>query len=248
MFVGHIGAGLMLKQAEPRLNLGLLVFAALFADLLLWLLVLARVESVLPPLGSGAARYFSFEFPYSHGLVATIAWSVLAGVAVWWLTPASTPRRVSLAVVVALAVSSHFVLDFVVHVPDLPVLSEALSQAGLGFVGVYAHCSGCRTGLCGHRSGVLLARLAPDARKKVAGNRHHCADGSAHCDGAVYSRSAAAPQHSGSLVAGDALDCRIAGVRFGGPGRRRVCAALGGLAPYNAHRSMKTARIRAQGG
>jgi len=132
MFVGHIGAGLMLKQAEPRLNLGLLVFAALFADLLLWLLVLARVESVLPPLGSGAARYFSFEFPYSHGLVATIAWSVLAGVAVWWLAPAGTPRRVSLAVVVALAVSSHFVLDLVVHVPDLPVLSEASPKLGLG--------------------------------------------------------------------------------------------------------------------
>jgi hypothetical protein len=136
MFVGHIGAGLVLKRVEPRLNLGLLVFAALFADLLLWLQVLVGMEFVLPPLESGPARYFSFVFPYSHGLVASIAWSVLAAVAVWWLAPPGMSRRVGLAVVVALAVSSHFVLDFLVHVPDLPVLSEGSPKLGLG---LWAH-------------------------------------------------------------------------------------------------------------
>ena len=45
MFVGHLGAGLAVKAAEPRWNLGVLFAAALFADLLLWTLVLAGVES-----------------------------------------------------------------------------------------------------------------------------------------------------------------------------------------------------------
>ena len=30
MFVGHIGMGLALKRAEPRLNLGALIFCSLF--------------------------------------------------------------------------------------------------------------------------------------------------------------------------------------------------------------------------
>jgi hypothetical protein len=136
MFVGHIGAGLALKRAEPRLNLGLLVAAALFADLLLWTLVLAGMEAVLAPPYSAIPRYFSFAFPYSHSLVASVGWSILAGAALWWLVPAGTPRRLRLAVVIALAVFSHFVLDFLVHVSDLPLLSDSSSKLGLG---LWAH-------------------------------------------------------------------------------------------------------------
>jgi hypothetical protein len=42
------------------------------------------------------------------------------------------PRRLRLAVVIALAVFSHFVLDFLVHVPDLPLLSDSSPKLGLG--------------------------------------------------------------------------------------------------------------------
>ncbi|HEY5799508.1 MAG TPA: hypothetical protein VIT92_04775, partial [Burkholderiaceae bacterium] len=58
--------------------------------------------------------------------------SVLAGCFAWaayW--PFKQARRRA-AVLVALAVFSHFVLDFIVHRPEMPVLGAASAQLGLG--------------------------------------------------------------------------------------------------------------------
>ena len=132
MFVGHIGAGLVVKRWEPRLNLGLLLGATLFADLLLWVLVICGVESVGAPEIVGAGRFLTFVFPYSHGLVASLLWSALAAIAGWLFATPRTPQRARLAWALALAVFSHFVLDLIVHVPDLPVFGHGSSVLGLG--------------------------------------------------------------------------------------------------------------------
>lgn len=132
MFVGHLGAGLAVKAAEPRWNLGVLFAAALFADLLLWTFVLAGVESVGPPVASGRARFFTFAFPYSHGALASAGWALAAAVLGWVVAGAGTPRRARLACALAIAVASHFLLDLVVHVPDLPVAGGESAKLGLG--------------------------------------------------------------------------------------------------------------------
>ncbi|MGB8437364.1 MAG: hypothetical protein WCE38_24230 [Burkholderiales bacterium] len=132
MFVGHIGAGLLVKRLEPRLNLGVLLFAALFADLLLWTLVILGAESPGAPEVSGPARFFTFVFPYSHGLVASILWSGIAASAGWFLAPRGTSHRTRLDGALALAVFSHFVLDLIVHVPDLPLLGQGSPKLGFG--------------------------------------------------------------------------------------------------------------------
>jgi hypothetical protein len=132
VFVGHLGAGLLVKRIEPRLNLGALFGAALFADILLWVLVLAGVESVGPPVSAGAARFFTFQFPYSHGLASSIVWTALAGAIGWFVAAPAAPARARLGWALALAVASHFVLDFIVHVPDLPVGGASSPKLGLG--------------------------------------------------------------------------------------------------------------------
>lgn len=132
MFVGHIGAGLLVKRLEPRLNLGVLLLAALFADILLWTLVILGAESPGAPETSGSARFFTFVFPYSHGLVASIFWSGIAAAAGWFLVSRGTSRRTRVAGALALAVCSHFVLDLIVHVPDLPVLGQSSPKLGFG--------------------------------------------------------------------------------------------------------------------
>ncbi|MBP6565082.1 MAG: hypothetical protein KA200_05610 [Burkholderiales bacterium] len=117
---------------EPRWNLGVLFAAALFADLLLWALVLVGAESVGAPLASGRARFFTFAFPYPHGALASAGWTLAAAALGWAVGGAGTPRRARLACALAIAVASHFLLDFVVHVPDLPVAGGDSAKLGLG--------------------------------------------------------------------------------------------------------------------
>jgi len=132
MLVGHVGAGLAVKVYEPRLNLGVLLIAALFPDLLLWALVLSGIESLAAPVTIGPPRFFSFFFPYSHGLLASVFWSLLTATLGWLLAPTYLARRLKLAWALALAVFSHFMLDLLVHVPDLPVIGPASPKLGLG--------------------------------------------------------------------------------------------------------------------
>ncbi|MBS0374494.1 MAG: hypothetical protein JSR73_07915 [Proteobacteria bacterium] len=128
MFAGHVGAGLAIAGCEPRINAGWLVFAALWLDTVLWILVLAGVETVALP-APGVSSQPSFVFPYSHGLIASLAWSALAAAAVGWAAQA-TPGRAAL--LMAAAVASHWLLDVVVHRPELPLVGAASIPLGLG--------------------------------------------------------------------------------------------------------------------
>ncbi len=132
MFVGHIGAGLAVKRLEPRLNLGALLLAALFADALLWLLVLLGIESVGPTIDTGRGKFFTFVFAYSHGLAANLAWATLAALIGWFAVGDGYPGRTRLAGALGTAVLSHFVLDVIDHVPEMPVLGQRSPMLGLG--------------------------------------------------------------------------------------------------------------------
>ncbi|MEZ4712933.1 MAG: hypothetical protein R3A44_37435 [Caldilineaceae bacterium] len=131
MFAGHLAAGLALKQVDKRVNVGWLFFASLFADFLLGLFVLSGLEQVHIPPNFQEIHYLTFTFPYSHGLAATLLWSLLAFVIARQLWPAKGAQRNRIGVVIALAVFSHFVLDWIVHVPEMPLLSEDSLKLGL---------------------------------------------------------------------------------------------------------------------
>lgn len=132
MFAGHLAAGLALKQADKRVNLGILFFATLFSDFLLGLFILFGIEQVHVPANFQDIHYLMFTFPYSHGLLASLLWSLLAflGVQQLWRTKGAQKWRGGL--VIALAVFSHFLLDWIVHAPELPLLGETSPKLGLG--------------------------------------------------------------------------------------------------------------------
>jgi hypothetical protein len=132
MFAGHVGAALVLKRAERRVNLGVLILAALLLDVLLWLFVLAGLERVIVPADYASRHYVTFVFPYSHSLAASLVWSILAGALTWMATAGWVGDRGWATVVVATAVFSHFLLDFLVHIPELPLLGETSPKVGLG--------------------------------------------------------------------------------------------------------------------
>ncbi len=122
----------MVKSAEPRLNLGIVLIAALLTDVVLWLLVILGFEAILAPQSAGSARFFSFVFPYSHSLVASLIWSGLFAYAVSRAWPCSMSGRGRAAALVFAAVFSHFLLDLIVHVPDLPLAGADSLALGLG--------------------------------------------------------------------------------------------------------------------
>jgi membrane-bound metal-dependent hydrolase YbcI (DUF457 family) len=132
MFAGHLAAGLVLKKMERRINLGWLFFATLFHDFLLGIFILMGLEQIHVPTNFAQTHYLTFTFPYSHGLASSIFWSLLAfGITYAVLSRWTSKERRQAGLVIALAVFSHFVLDWFVHIPEMPLLGENSPKIGL---------------------------------------------------------------------------------------------------------------------
>jgi hypothetical protein len=127
MFVGHLGVGLMMDDPRRRIGLGTLFFYVMLLDLLLWGFVLLGFEEIAFPEQMGSMAEVSFRFPYSHSLLASLMWSTLIGCIVFWKWH---DRHAALVAVVA--VFSHFILDWVVHIQELPLAGAESAKMGLG--------------------------------------------------------------------------------------------------------------------
>lgn len=128
MFLGHFGAGFAAKAAAPRVSLGTLFLAAQWVDLLWPTLLLAGLERV--EIAPGATRVTPLDFvsyPISHSLLAVVLWGVLFAGLAW-----AVRRSARGAMTVAALVVSHWVLDLVVHRPDLPLVPGGGPRLGLG--------------------------------------------------------------------------------------------------------------------
>ena len=117
MFIGHFALGFAAKPAVPRVSLAVLILAALFADVLWPILVLAGVEEVRIDPGNTAFTPLEFvSYPWSHSLLLLAVWGVCLGAAYRIIFGG---RRT--VVVLALLVISHWVLDWITHAPDMPL-------------------------------------------------------------------------------------------------------------------------------
>lgn len=132
MFAGHVGAGLALGSLERRINVGVFIFAAVLIDFLLWAFVLFGWESVIITADYPATHQPAFTFPFSHGLLSAVSWSGLAGMAAFYYYRRLDKAGFRAAALVAMAVISHWLLDALVHVPELPVAGAASMKVGLG--------------------------------------------------------------------------------------------------------------------
>jgi hypothetical protein len=129
MFVGHYGPSFAIKSLRPAIPLWLLFIAVQLVDVLWAVLVLLGVEKVRIVPGITASNPLDLYYmPYTHSLVAAFFWSVIAAVVVWFLRRVATR---SVAVWIGVAVFSHWVLDFLVHRPDLPLYDDTM-KVGLG--------------------------------------------------------------------------------------------------------------------
>jgi membrane-bound metal-dependent hydrolase YbcI (DUF457 family) len=132
VFVGHYGAALALKGVESRASLGLLFLGVQFVDLLFFPLVLAGVEQMNIVPGYTESTHFELAYmPFTHSLVASVLWAALIAAGAY-VALGDRPRRRSIAIVLGAAVFSHWVLDLIVHKPDLPLLGNASTKWGFG--------------------------------------------------------------------------------------------------------------------
>ncbi len=117
MFIAHFGIGFGAKAAAPRVSLGTLLLAAQFIDLIWPTLLLLGIERVnIITDGSRQPPLDFVHYPWSHSLLTVIGWALLFATAYF----IARRNRIG-AVVLGLAVVSHWLLDLVVHYPDLPL-------------------------------------------------------------------------------------------------------------------------------
>lgn len=159
MFAGHYAAALAAKAAEPRAPMWTLVAGAQLVDIGWASLVMAGVErgSIDPTLPGSA--FVLEHMPWTHSLPAAIVWSVAA--ALLAKTLLRLPARA--AIIIGAVVFSHWLLDLIVHRPDLelypagpklgfalwnsPVIEQAVEIGLLAVTGMFWAAQRARAGL-----------------------------------------------------------------------------------------------------
>lgn len=133
MFIGHYGVALALKRADPKLSLGTLFLATQFVDILWTVFIILGWERARVDPGHTAASPFQFlSYPLSHSLAAAFVWAVVAAAMYYSRPSTDSSHRRRGAVIVGIAVASHWFLDAIVHLPDLPLLGDQSRKVGFG--------------------------------------------------------------------------------------------------------------------
>lgn len=128
MFVGHYAVGLAAKKFAPRTSLGVLIAAPILLDLLWPIFLLIGWEHVSIVDSANPFLRLQFDsYPISHGLVAVIGWATLFASIYLGVT-----RYLAGAITIWVGVVSHWLMDYVVHRPDLPLYAGGSRLVGLG--------------------------------------------------------------------------------------------------------------------
>jgi hypothetical protein len=126
MIAGHFGLATGVKAGAPRLPLWALLLSTFLLDWIFIILFAAGIESFAqidparPAYGSALIRAY-----YTHSLVGALVIAAVAGLvaARFW------GQRGGL--VIGAVVFSHWILDLIVHRPDLPILPGNLGNLPL---------------------------------------------------------------------------------------------------------------------
>jgi hypothetical protein len=168
MFVGHYGVSFATKRLDQRVPLWVWFIAVQWLDVVWSVLVLLGIEKLrIVPGFTQANALDLYYMPYTHGLPGAIALSLVLGALAALFT---SDQRATTLLLVAAASFSHWVLDLLVHVPDLPLYDNA-AKVGFGLwrhvglslslelivLGLGAWCYGRMTTLAGARGRYVFA-------------------------------------------------------------------------------------------
>jgi hypothetical protein len=130
MFVGHYSVAFAVKSERNKIPLWVLFVAVQLLDFLWAPFVLLGIEKVrIVPGITATSPLDLYYMPYTHSLIGALVWSGLA-FAIYkagWRAKASNAA----SLLVSFAVFSHWILDLIVHRPDLAIYDDAL-KVGFG--------------------------------------------------------------------------------------------------------------------
>jgi hypothetical protein len=161
MFIGHYAVALGAKKVSPKVSLGTLLLASQFIDLLWPVFLLLGLEHVRIDPGNTVFTPLDFyDYPISHSLLAVLGWSL--GFGLLYYTIRRSGRN---AVILGALVLSHWVLDFISHRPDLPLMPGMEARVGLGLWNSFLASVAVETAL--FVVGAFLYMRATKARDRV---------------------------------------------------------------------------------
>lgn len=133
MFVGHYAASLALKRIDKNASLGMLFLAVQFVDILFFPLVLMGIEHFTIVQNYTPSTHFELDFmPYTHSLLSSFLLAVGVYIVFRFIPSKETAKKNKTAIVMAVAVLSHWFFDLIVHTPDLPLLGNNSAKLGFG--------------------------------------------------------------------------------------------------------------------
>ena len=117
MITGHFGLAAGVKKIAPRLPLWSLLLATFWLDIIFIIFSMFGLES-FAPMNPAQPMYGEviINARYTHSLVGAVLISLLTG----WI--ASLRWKNESGLVIGAVVFSHWILDLLVHRPDLPIL------------------------------------------------------------------------------------------------------------------------------
>jgi hypothetical protein len=127
---GHFGVALAAKPLASKAPLWTLLVASETLDLLSFGFMAVGIEKAAVSQSNfvqGIRIIIPGSIPWSHGLFMSIIWSLVAAAIAWFIL---RDHRASAAL--GLVVLSHWILDFTVHLPDLPLFFDSSPKLGLG--------------------------------------------------------------------------------------------------------------------
>jgi hypothetical protein len=127
---GHFGIGFAAKSTALNAPLWVYLLASETLDLLSFVLEAVGIEKFAVSemdFKEGIRILVPGSVPWSHGLFMSVVWSVLFAAIAYLVYK---DRKTS--AVLGLVVFSHWVLDFIVHPPDLHLLFNDSLEVGLG--------------------------------------------------------------------------------------------------------------------
>jgi hypothetical protein len=127
VLAGHYAAAYALRAAGPAVPLWALFVAVQAVDIVFFVFALAGVETLrVRPDARGPLAMDLVRIPYTHSLVLNLLYAAAV------VGLAASMRRARAGVVLAIALLSHWMLDVIVHVHDLPLTWSATETVGWG--------------------------------------------------------------------------------------------------------------------